>query len=295
MDKFYVYALLDPRKPGGFQYEKYKFSHEPFYIGKGQGTRMYQHTSKSELNRNRNPFKNRKILKILKLGLKPIKIKIEDNITENNALNFEKYIIEHIGRYASGGPLTNLDVGGGVCPVMTEEIRQKIKWPTFSNATSRSSPGTSATSLRKASCDARQLLQNLQQLPPRTKISKALKGKRVHNSCNCYMATDPNGNEIIINNGLEYFCKKYNLVLSCVRRVLNKTRNHHKNWKFVKTNTVNSGKSKTYVCTDPSGFEHIVESLGNFCKTHNLLSPLMSKVVTGKREHHKHWKCRYQD
>jgi hypothetical protein len=29
----YVYAYLDPRKPGIFKYEEYEFGYEPFYIG----------------------------------------------------------------------------------------------------------------------------------------------------------------------------------------------------------------------------------------------------------------------
>ena len=35
MSIFYVYAYLDPRKPGVFQYKDFRFDYEPFYIGKG--------------------------------------------------------------------------------------------------------------------------------------------------------------------------------------------------------------------------------------------------------------------
>ena len=43
MNSFYVYAYLDPRKPGKFKYGEYEFTHEPFYIGKGTKSRINRH------------------------------------------------------------------------------------------------------------------------------------------------------------------------------------------------------------------------------------------------------------
>ena len=40
---FYVYAYLDPRKPGNFTYAEYNFGYEPFYIGKGRNYRYKYH------------------------------------------------------------------------------------------------------------------------------------------------------------------------------------------------------------------------------------------------------------
>lgn len=50
INDFYVYAYLDPRKLGKYQYNNFEFSYEPFYIGKGRGNRMYRHL-KDNINR----------------------------------------------------------------------------------------------------------------------------------------------------------------------------------------------------------------------------------------------------
>lgn len=62
---FYVYALLDPRKPGPFRYGRWKFEYEPFYIGKGTGSRHLAHTRRIS---PKNLPKDNKIRKILAYG-----------------------------------------------------------------------------------------------------------------------------------------------------------------------------------------------------------------------------------
>jgi len=41
MTGFYVYAYLDPRNEGLFEYGGLRFHHEPFYIGKGCDGRCF--------------------------------------------------------------------------------------------------------------------------------------------------------------------------------------------------------------------------------------------------------------
>lgn len=120
--KYYVYALLDPRLPGDYSYGKYKFDYEPFYIGKGTGSRAQQHYSwihrldgdytKLPKAHRGNTYKLTKILNIYRdLGEYP-KIQILHRLASNaRILALEVEAIATIGRHYKG-PLTNLTDGG---------------------------------------------------------------------------------------------------------------------------------------------------------------------------------------
>ena len=101
LKKYYVYALLDPRK-----------NLEPFYIGKGSGRRAHQHLT--EECSGENPFKDSVIDKIRASGHEPIVEKIQENMLEKDAFIFEKWLISFFGRrhYDLNGILTNLAEGG---------------------------------------------------------------------------------------------------------------------------------------------------------------------------------------
>lgn len=105
---YYVYALLDPRKKVNLKIDNIMFEYEPFYIGKGKGQRIDQHLHKSQIVRDTNKFKVNKILKIRKDGYEPIKLKIYENLEEQQSLNLEEHIISTIGK----DKLTNLTNGG---------------------------------------------------------------------------------------------------------------------------------------------------------------------------------------
>jgi len=97
-NRFYVYALLDPRKPGKYEYEDICFLYEPFYIGKGQYNRCNNHT-RDAIKTNKNSHKLNKIRKILKQSsFSPIICKISTELTNKKSIDIEKEYIEEIGR-----------------------------------------------------------------------------------------------------------------------------------------------------------------------------------------------------
>jgi len=115
---FYVYIYLDPRKPGKYKYEKYKFNYEPIYVGKGKDSRIFD-------------FKRRNVLLKRKLNkcFEPVYLIFKDNMTEDKAFIEEKKLIATIGRLdLKRGPLCNLiDGGEGVSGIIwTEDHRRNL-------------------------------------------------------------------------------------------------------------------------------------------------------------------------
>lgn len=111
--EFYVYVYMDPRKNGKYFYEGLNvcFLYEPFYVGKGKNKRCYQHLMESSYNKK--TFMSNKIKSFLKNNIKPIIIKLYDNMLESDAYDKESFLIEKIGKLSSDeGPLVNLSEGG---------------------------------------------------------------------------------------------------------------------------------------------------------------------------------------
>lgn len=107
---YYVYVYLDTRKPGEYIYQDLKFDYEPIYVGKGQKRRCKNHL-KLRLQ-SKNIFYN-KLNKMIKEGFEPKIFIIKNNLTEEDAFNYEIQTIKKIGSIINKtGPLTNQTYGG---------------------------------------------------------------------------------------------------------------------------------------------------------------------------------------
>jgi hypothetical protein len=96
---FYVYALKDPRASPAV----------PFYIGKGTGSRAFDHLVQADRTR-----KFQKIQEITASGHKPFVDILIDDLTENQALRIEAELVAAFGTLDTGGPLTNAVVPAGL-------------------------------------------------------------------------------------------------------------------------------------------------------------------------------------
>lgn len=112
-NKFYIYVYLDPRIIGEFTYGDYKFGHQPFYIGKGNSDRDQHHIRESRIKFDTNKIKTKVIKELQNSNLKPIIIKLHEDLIEELAYELEKKLINIIGKKINGkGPLTNIKDGG---------------------------------------------------------------------------------------------------------------------------------------------------------------------------------------
>jgi hypothetical protein len=131
----YVYIYLNPLKPGVFNYGRFEFNYEPFYIGKGFNNRINWHLKEAkylienDIIPTGNRHKLNTIIKIVNNGFEPIRIKIYENISNFSACRCERNLIRIIGRNdLKKGPLTNMTDGGegSIGFKMSEESKKKM-------------------------------------------------------------------------------------------------------------------------------------------------------------------------
>lgn len=172
---YYVYVLLDTRKPGTYTYGRFTFDYEPFYIGKGSGNRKLQ-TARAI----GNPLKRRIIDRIREDGLKPKGKYVRKDLTEEQAFALERKLIALIGRrYEKAGPLANLTAGGEgfTAPVREAEAKRKRNWRKAMDARTPEQKKATSDKLRAAYA----ALDPAKEAARRKKISDTARKKREAN------------------------------------------------------------------------------------------------------------------
>ena len=98
MNPYYIYALKDPRVSPA----------RPFYVGKGTGSRAWEHTIRVDATR-----KGQRIAEIQEAGCTIVTTVLADDLTETQALKLEAELIAAFGTESTGGLLTNSVVPSG--------------------------------------------------------------------------------------------------------------------------------------------------------------------------------------
>lgn len=208
--KYYTYAYL--RK-----------DRTPYYIGKGQGNRMY------------SPHRRGKYNFTPKDKSKIIILKYFDE--ENKSYEHEIYMIYVLGRKNNRtGILINLTNGGDSPPSRKDKVISDIHKKRISDSLKGKPKNYPVWNIGIPCTDN-----------TRKKISKSKTGKcvgkiytkersqKISNSLckNKYKLISPNGKEFIIKN-ITNFALENNLSASALYAVVNKRRVHHKGWTVIK-------------------------------------------------------------
>jgi NUMOD3 motif len=126
---FYNYLIINPGKPGRYDYEGLPFGicFEPLYVGKGKNKRWLFHFKTPV---HSNPHLKRTLQKLLNAGFSPEECLVKwPSVSEEHSLEIEKLFIKNIGRQVAGtGPLLNLTEGGeGVSGIkLPHDVRMQI-------------------------------------------------------------------------------------------------------------------------------------------------------------------------
>lgn len=275
INRFYVYAYLDPTKCGRYFYGDYVFNNEPFYIGKGSGARS------KNINK-RKCWVGNKIRKIKKEGNLPIIVKLNMSLCESEAYNLESKAIIAIGRKNLGlGPLVNLTDGGEGVRNISEETRKlmsdKKKYAYVGNGNSFFGKKHTKETRQKIS---QALIGNI---PYNVGVPMSNEQKQKLSLCNIGKKLSEESKEKIkkawLENGHPWKGKKH------TEETKNKISENRK--KQSRSNKI----PEKWVVISPCNIIKKVRNLTEFCENNGLHAHIMFSVARGSRNHHKKWKC----
>ena len=272
--RFCSYIYLDPRKPGYYRYGKdlngniLTFLFEPIYVGEGFPSRIEYHTKISKLDYKEwdNNILSRKIVKMYKKGLEPIKLFLVQSKTKKFVQIYEINLIKRIGRIdISTGCLCNLTNGGDgtygykVSYEEKENLKKLWKQKDFRMfMIDRQNKGKTKEWKNKISSSRKKSYDNLTK---EQKLRISNKHKEISN--------EPH--RIEHNRGISL--KNWN-DLQWRENYLKVVRNH-------------------YILLSPSNEKVLTKEIETFCEDNNLNSQQIRKIASGtqKSNNHKGWRC----
>ena len=289
---FYVYAYLDPGKPGIFQYGEYRFNHEPFYIGKGKKNRAKVFCD------HKGNFVQCKIKSINNAGMIPIIHIVKNKCLESDAIILEKKLITLIGRRDIGmGPLTNLTDGGDGTSGYNHSLETRLRM-----SKKRKGRKFSKETLEKRS---NSLKGRIVTAETRQKISKTLTGYK-HSDAFCKKVSDAGKKRGPISEKTRQKLRDAKLGFQHSEETKrNQSQTMKKYWaghepfwkgkkmsKQAKLNmSNNSAMSCRWVLVSPNGDQSIIENLEKFCRENDLDVSGMRRVNYGEYRYYNGWQC----
>lgn len=267
---FYTYAYL--REDG-----------TPYYIGKGQGKRLYEKHKRKGQKDFKPKLKNGSIDKNRIIFLKK-------NLTEEEAFRHEVYMISLFGRKdLKTGILINMTDGGdGVSGSILSEERKQIVSRRFSKSFELVSPQLELVSGHHIGnfCEKYNLIQEV--------ISQILSGKRISHkgwthpdrplSCKIFYIRNPTG-ELFCFGDIDEFCDKNNLSKTNVYNVMIGRRKFCNNgWHSLES------KFEEYKLVSPEGKIVIWNTSDRtFCSKYGLRKWLLFSLVSGEIKQTSGW------
>jgi hypothetical protein len=272
-DSFYVYAYLDPRKPGSHVYGDYEFDFEPIYIGKGRGRRIKGNHAECR-------YLSFKLKKILKSGKRHFSIKVKENLAEHAAMLMEINLIKLIGRADKNmGPLTNLTDGGEGASGAIRSKAVCIK---------------QAASLKGFYCKNGSPLKGI-------KLSKSHIEKITLNNgkISNWLVVHPNRKMNVVKN-LRKFCKQNSLLYRSMLATSSGKYAHHKEYFCLNLSRMSEGEARRiakarykYILTSPDEEKYHVMYIRAFCEQKRLNERGIYKVLCGQRKQYKGWRAEH--